>query len=173
MGQPRACADQNRSGTLASIRCLMNYPPPLREIIAFFEALPDDEKRENLILYADQAASHAPTESETYVLEDVRKDDECTDTVGIFLKREPNGDLILRVSLGAQVQTLTRAMTAILCEGLNGATPQEVADVPADFVPKIVGGQLVRVRSQTVYYVFGRIKAACQVLIRRERANEP
>jgi len=60
-------------------------------------------------------------------------------------------------------------MTAILCDGLNGSTLQEVVDVPADFVPKIVGGQLVRVRSQTVYYVFSRMKGACQVCLRRQR----
>ena len=61
-------------------------------------------------------------------------------------------------------------MTAILCRGLEGCTVDEVLDLPSDFVPQIVGGQLVRIRSQTVYYVLGRMKGACQVLRNRLRA---
>lgn len=148
----------------------MSYPRPLQEIIDFFEGLPDQEKRENLIVYADQAPDHEPREGETYVLEDVRKDEECTDTVGIFLLLDDSGAVRFRITLGPQVQTLTRAMTAILCDGLNGSTPQAVLDVPADFVPRIVGGQLVRVRSQTVYYVLSRLKGACQAYLRRQRS---
>jgi cysteine desulfuration protein SufE len=62
-------------------------------------------------------------------------------------------------------------MTAILCQGLDGAVPEEVMDVPQDFVPKIVGGQLVRVRSQTVYYILTRMKSVCKVWLNRERAG--
>jgi cysteine desulfuration protein SufE len=61
-------------------------------------------------------------------------------------------------------------MTAILCQGLDGATPEEVMEVPQDFVPKIVGGQLVRLRSQTVYYILTRMKSVCKVWLNRERA---
>jgi cysteine desulfuration protein SufE len=74
-----------------------------------------------------------------------------------------------KVSLGPEVQTLTRAMTAILVKGLADATPQDILDIPADFVPKIVGAELVRLRSQTVYYVLGRMKATVKVYLNRER----
>jgi cysteine desulfuration protein SufE len=146
------------------------YPPKLGAIVSLFEGLPEDEKRETLISYADQAAACAPAENETYDLEDVRKDEECTDTVGIFMKVNPARQVRFRVSLGPQVQILTRAMTSILCKGLDSATIEEVLDVPADFVPRIVGGQLVRVRSQTVFYVLTRMKSACRAFLNRERA---
>ena len=55
-------------------------------------------------------------------------------------------------------------MAAILCKGLDGATPDEIMAVPQDFVPRIVGGDLVRVRSQTVYYILTRLKSACRGL---------
>jgi cysteine desulfuration protein SufE len=148
------------------------YPPKLAEIVEFFEFLPDDEKRENLIAYADQAASCAPRAGETFDLEDTRKDEECTDTVGVFMRVDPaNRATHFAINLGPHVQTLTRAMTAILCKGLDGASPESVLDVPQDFVPKIVGGQLVRVRSQTVYYILTRMKSACKVWLNRERAK--
>jgi cysteine desulfuration protein SufE len=111
-----------------------------------------------------------PRSGETFDLEDVRKDEECTDTVGIFLKVNPDRSSHFRVTLGPQVQTLTKAMTSILCKGLEGVTPQELLDVPADFVPKIVGAELVRQRSQTVYYILTRMKSAAKVWSNRQRA---
>ncbi len=147
------------------------YPPKLAEIITLFEAVSDAEKREMLISYADAAPRQAPRPGEAFDLEDVRKDEECTDTVGIFLKVGEGEASHFRVSLGPQVQTLTKAMTAILCKGLEGQTPQQVLDVPADFVPRIVGVDLVRQRSQTVYYILTRMKGAAKVWLNRRRAE--
>lgn len=147
-----------------------HYPEPLTRIISLFEGLPDAEKRESLISYADSAPKQAPRTGETFDLEDIRKDEECTDTVGVFMKVSPTRGVDFRITLGPQVQTLTKAMTSILCKGLAGATPEQIMDVPADFVPKIVGADLVRQRSQTVYYILTRMKSAARVWLNRERA---
>ncbi len=147
------------------------YPPHLGEIVELFDALSDAEKRENLIAYADSAPRCAPRPGEAFDLEDVRKDEECTDTVGVYLKVDQQRAAHFRIALGPQVQTLTRAMAAVLCQGLDGATPDAIMDVPQDFVPRIVGGQLVRLRSQTVYYILTRMKSACKVWLNRERAD--
>jgi len=146
------------------------YPAKLESIIGLFESLPDEEKRELLIDYAERAARCEPKEGETFDLEDVRKDEECTDTVGVFLKVDGEERAHFRITLGPQVQTLTKAMTSILCKGLENCRLREIFDLPADFVPKIVGGQLVRIRSQTVYYILTRIKSICKVYMNRQRA---
>ncbi len=161
----KSCPDPPEEGSSPS-----QYPPRLASIVSLFEGLPDDEKRETLISYADQASRCAPAEGETFDLEDIRKDEECADTVGIFLKVNPGRRVHFRVTLGPQVQILTKAMTSILCRGLDGSTLEEVLEIPADFVPRIVGSQLVRVRSQTVYYVLTRMKSICRVFLNRERA---
>jgi len=62
-------------------------------------------------------------------------------------------------------------MTSILCRGLEHSTVTEVLEVPSDFVPKIVGGDLIRARSQTVYYVLTRMKGICKVYLDRRRAG--
>jgi cysteine desulfuration protein SufE len=147
------------------------YPTKLAGIVDLFDALSDEEKRENLIVYADQAPRCAPRREEAFDLEDVRKDEECTDTVGVFLRVNAARRAHFRISLGPGVQTLTKAMAAILCEGLDEAAPEEVMEVAQDFVPRIVGGQLVRVRSQTVYYLLTRMKSICRVWLNRERAG--
>lgn len=149
----------------------MSYPAALQEIIEFFELLPEPERRENLIHYSDAAASCVRKEGQVFDLEDVRKDEECTDTVGVFLHVDEAGAARFAIELGPKVQTLTKAMTAILCRGLNGSTPEEVLAVPADFVPRIVGADLVRLRSQTVYYVLSRMKTAVKMLLDRRRAE--
>jgi cysteine desulfuration protein SufE len=160
----KACPDPDEPSNSSE------YPPKLAAIVSLFEGLPEIEKRETLISYADQAAKCAPAEGESFDLEDVRKDEECTDTVGIFLKVGQDRRVHFRVSLGPQVQILTRAMTSILCKGLEGSSIETVLELPADFVPRIVGGQLVRVRSQTVYYVLTRMKSACRAFLNRERS---
>ena len=148
----------------------MHYPPKLTAIISLFESLPEEEKRGNLIAYSEQAKKHEPKPGETFDLEDVRKDEECTDTVGVFLRVDAARRAHFRITLGPQVQTLTKAMTAILCKGLDGSTLDEILELPADFVPKIVGGQLVRIRSQTVYYILTRMKSAAKVFRNRRGA---
>lgn len=149
------------------------YPTNLQDIIDLFANLPETERREMLVTYAENSTKWGPADDETFDLEDVRKDEECTDTVGIFLKagEDDNGQptASFKVSLGQEVQTLTRAMTSILCRGLNGSPLQEILDVPADFVPKIVGADLVRQRSQTVYYVLTRMKGATKAYQNRLR----
>jgi cysteine desulfuration protein SufE len=99
----------------------MSYPAKLQQIIELFEALPDEEKRETLIAYADQAASQVPREGEIFSLEDVRKDEECTDTVGVFLSVDADRKVRFRINLGPQVQTLTRANgDTLMFDGKSG-----------------------------------------------------
>jgi cysteine desulfuration protein SufE len=164
------CGKLDELGSVGMVESDSHYPGGLQTIINLFQSLPDEEKRETLISYAEQALKWAPKPGETFDLEDVRKDEECTDTVGVFLKVSPDKRAVFRVSLGPQVQTLTRAMTSILCRGLDKAFVQDVLDVPGDFVPKIIGADLVRARSHTVYYVLTRMKGIARVYLNRERA---
>jgi len=148
---------------------MSNYPPKLEAIINLFEMLPEVERRETLVSYADNAKKQEPKPGEQFVLEDIRKDEECADTVGVYLQVDDEGHAHIRMTLGPEVQTLTRAMTAILCKGLDGRAPQEILDLPSDFVTRIVGAELIRVRSQTIYYVLSRIKGVCKVWLDRQR----
>jgi cysteine desulfuration protein SufE len=145
------------------------YPTKLNNIINLFESLPEGERRDALVSYADNANKQEPREGEKFDLVDVRKDEDCTDTVGVYLHVDEQGKAHIRMTLGPEVQTLTRSMTAILCKGLEGSTPQEILDLPSDFVTRIVGAALVRVRSQTIYYVLTRIKSICKVYLDRQR----
>ena len=89
------------------------YPTKLNKIINLFESLPEDERRETLVSYADNAKKQEPRESEKFDLVDVRKDEECTDTVGVYLRTEDGDKAHFAITLGPLVQTLTKAMTSI------------------------------------------------------------
>ncbi|MCX7712302.1 MAG: SufE family protein [Chthoniobacterales bacterium] len=148
---------------------LSPLPQKLETIIKLFEFLSEEEKRETLIHYADQSSKQAPISGESFDIEDIRKDEECTDTVGIHLRIDPNGQTFWRVSLGPKVQTLTKALTTILCRGLEGVHFQQVLDLPHDFIPRIVGSQLVRARSQSIYYVLTRMKGILRAWLAKKR----
>lgn len=141
-----------------------SYPTALAEIVSLFESLSEAERRENLIDLASAVTKHAPLPGEPFDIADERKDPECTDKVGVYVRLEETGRLHFAVTLGPQVQTLTRALATILCRGLEGATPTQVLELPQDFVPRIIGEQLVRLRSRTVYYVLSRMKEAVRKL---------
>lgn len=140
------------------------FPPSLQELIDLFEHLPGPERRENLIDIAATSISHTRQAGVSYEFADVRKDQECSDTVGVYVRRDDSGRVFFAIELGPKVQTLTRAMTAILCHGLNGCTPEQILSVSQDFVPRIIGADVVRLRSQTVYYVLNRMKEAVHQL---------
>ncbi|QSR88939.1 SufE family protein [Methylacidiphilum caldifontis] len=148
-----------------------DLPKSLRDIISTFEVLGEEERREMLIAYSEAYSQFSPKEDERYVLTDVRKDEECTDTVGVYLLSDEEGKVYFRMHLGPHVQTLTKAMTSILCQGLNGSFPQQIIEMPSTFISKIVGGELFRIRSQTVYYVLGRMKNACKQLLNKNLAQ--
>ncbi|MFZ4116302.1 MAG: Fe-S metabolism protein SufE [Chthoniobacterales bacterium] len=150
---------------------MSHYPKKLSNIISLFEGLSEAERRETLIAYADQAKNHEPKEGEVFEFEDFRKDEECTDSVGIYLTMDEQQHLYFKIKLGPHVQTLTRAMSSILCKGLYGITAAELQAIPQDFVPKIVGAELIRARSQTVYYLLTRMKTASKVWERRRSAR--
>src|SRR2546428_10712529 len=163
----KGCSKLDEAGAARDSRG--TYPGKLRKIINLFDSLPEDERRETLVSYADNAKKQEPREEETFDLVDVRKDEESMDTVGVYLHVAENGKAQIRMTLGPEVQTLTRSMTAILCKGLEGSTPKEILDLASDFVTRIVGAELVRIRSQTIYYVLTRIKSICKVYLDRQR----
>ena len=139
----------------------MDYPGKLQEIISVFEPLCEEERRENLVSLALGAVNWEPGENETFHIMDVRKDEQCVDTVGVFLRIE-NRRARFRIKLGANVQTLTRAMATILCRGLDNCDFDEILRLPEDFIVKIVGSPLVMARSQSIYYMFFRMKEALE-----------
>ncbi len=137
---------------------MKHLPEPLGRIVALFESVSDEEKRGLLLDYAAKADRHAPPAGGVFDVADVRKDAECTDTVGVFLSIADDGGVRFHVSLGSGVLTLTRALSAILCEGFEGAGPEDVLRCPEQCIARIVGAELVRQRSRTILYVLGRMK---------------
>lgn len=135
-------------------------PKALHELVDLFEPLTEAERRENLITYAETADRYAPNKEILYTLVDERKDAECSDRVGIYLHLQTDGRIRFAVALGPKIQTLTRAMTAILCRGLNDSNAEEILAVTPDLVSRIIGSELVRQRSRTVYYVLNRMQEA-------------
>lgn len=135
------------------------HPKKLRKIIDFFESLTENEKRENLLSYANKSKVWKPVPDQDYDLDDIRNDEQCLDTVGIHLKIIQK-NVFFNISMGPKVQTLTRALASILCEALEGASIEQVLALEDECISQIVGEKLVRLRSQTIYYLIQRMRSA-------------
>ncbi len=138
---------------------MSSLPKRLERIASYFEQLDEQSRRERLIAYAEQSEKWQPQPDDEILYQDIRKDEECLDEVGVFIVSDAEG-VAYRMQYGKDVQILTRAIGTILSDGLNHAKPEEVTSLPADVIHRIIGQQLFRNRSQSIYYIFNRIKQA-------------
>ncbi len=135
----------------------------LEKIVTTFEDLPKETRIRELIGLADGLANLEPIATEQWDIEDVRQDHECLDAVGIYAKREGR-NIKLAATVGKDATTLTRALTALLVENLNGETLENILKVPNSVINRVVGEALLRQRSNTAYYSLRRIQEVARAL---------
>ena len=140
----------------------MPIPPALAEIVTLFAGMTEPERREMLVHFAESASQYEPVEGEVYAIRDVRRDEQCTDTVGVFFRVGEEGGAHFAFALGPKVQTLTRALASILARGFGGAKIDDVLSTESVVIDRIVGSTLVRLRSRTVYYMLQRMQEAAR-----------
>lgn len=132
--------------------------------VKLFESLPKETRIQGLIALAGSLPRFAPDETEPWDVVDVRKDHECLDVVGLYARRGPEGRVKLAATVGREVTTLTRALTALLVENLDGETPEAIRSVEPSLIPRVVGEALMKQRSSTAYYTLRRIHEAVERL---------
>jgi cysteine desulfuration protein SufE len=105
-------------------------PPKLQEIVDDFAAMSREEKLETLIAYAE---TFPPLPDH---LKDARSKmepvPECMTPVFLFGEQQPDGGILFHMDIPPQSPTV-RGLATILANGLNGCTPQQILNVPADF----------------------------------------
>jgi cysteine desulfuration protein SufE len=135
----------------------------LENTVKLFEHLPKETRIQGLISLADSLPKFVPDQLEHYDVVDVRKDHECLDVVGLYAKRDGDG-VKLAASVGKEVTTLTRALTALFVENLSGETVDHILSVEPSIIPRVVGETLMKQRSNTAYYTLRRIHDAVREL---------
>lgn len=135
----------------------------LEHRIEELQALPRDAQITNLIQLAGGLAKLAPDASQRWDVRDVRQDLECADTVGLYVRRDQHG-VRLAAEVGQEVTTLTKALTALMVQHLDGETPTAIASVTARRLSGIVPESLLRQRQNTVNYAVQRLQDAVRSL---------
>jgi cysteine desulfuration protein SufE len=116
-----------------------------------------------LIALSARLPDLAPRASELWSVQDVRRDIECDDTVGLYARLD--GDRVhLAAEIGQEVTTLTKALTALLVEHLDGETPHNIRRVTANDLAPIVPESLLRQRRNTVHYAVQRLQDVVRAL---------
>jgi cysteine desulfuration protein SufE len=131
--------------------------------VQHFESLDNSARIAALIGLAQSVGSLEPAPSQQWDFFDVRQDEECLDSLGVYLKKDQN-TLQLAASVGEETTTLTRAITSVLVLHLNGETSQRILELSGSFVPRLVGENLLRQRRNTAYYPLRRIQEAVRQL---------
>ena len=143
----------------------------LEHRIEELQALPRDAQISNLIALAGGLAKLAPDSSQHWDVRDVRQDLECADTVGLYVRRDSDG-VRLAAEVGQEVTTLTKALTALMVQHLDGETPTAIASVTASQLSGIVPASLLRQRQNTVNYAVQRLQDAVRSLEAVSVGNE-
>lgn len=108
----------------------MAIPEKLQEIVDDFASASRDEKVEMLIGYAESLPPLPEwLRGERDKMEPVP---ECMTPVFLFGEKRPDGGLIFHFDIPPQSPTV-RGLAAILANGLEGCTPEQVISLPADF----------------------------------------
>jgi cysteine desulfuration protein SufE len=127
--------------------------------VQHFENLDNSARIQALIGLAQGVDSVEPTPDTLWDFSEVRQDEECLDSLGVYLKKDHN-TLHLAASVGEETTTLTRALTNVLVQHLSGETPERILELSNQFVPRLVGENLLRQRRTTAYYPLRRIQEA-------------
>ena len=131
----------------------------LEQTVEELKTLPRDAQITNLIKLAGNLKQLAPDASHHWDVKDVRQDLECADTVGLYVRRSEAG-VRLAAEVGQEVTTLTKALTALMVQHLDGETPSAIASVTASQLSSIVPESLLRQRQNTVNYAVQRLRDA-------------
>src|ERR1700690_4335118 len=134
MGQPgrRADRERNSQGVIPSLhsnQAPMSIPSKLQEIVGDFAAMNREEKVETLIAYAESLPPLPDWLLEQRTIMDSVP--ECMTPVNVFGEKK-DGKLTFHFDIPPQSPTV-RGLAAILANGLNGSTAEDVLSVPAEF----------------------------------------
>ena len=109
---------------------MSNLPPKLQEIVDDFASMSREEKIETLVAYSESLPGIPDRlKDQRDNMDDVP---ECMTPVCLLGEKQPDGGVDFYFDIPPQSPTV-RGLAAILANGLNGAKPEEILSVPADF----------------------------------------
>lgn len=112
------------------LMAMSNLPPKLQEIVEDFASMTREEKIETLVAYSESL----PPLPERLQAERDKMDPvpECMTPVFLHGEKQTDGGIVFYFDIPPQSPTV-RGLASILANGLEGARPEEILSVPADF----------------------------------------
>lgn len=133
-------------------------PPKLQEIVDDFASMTREEKLETLVGYAESLPPLPERlKEERDKMEAVP---ECMTPVFLFAEKQDDGRIFFHLDIPPQSPTV-RGLAAILTNGLNGSTLEEILSVPGDFfLPMKLGEAVSQQRLHGFMGVLAHMKQA-------------
>lgn len=129
----------------------MSLPPKLAKIVERFKRRSDPKQRYQQLLYYAKKLAEMPEESKI----PANKVSGCVSQVYITADLE-EGKIVYHGDSDAQ---LVKGLVALLIEGLNGSTPEEILQVTPDFIEETgLNMSLTPSRANGFYNIFQMMK---------------
>ena len=137
-------------------------PNKLAETLDVISLVPDRAERIQLLIDIASRYREVPPSIATRPFPEESRVPACESEAYVFPEERPDGTLDFHFAVENPQGISAKAMAVILDEGLSGAPPQQVADLPQDIVYQIFGNELSMGKSMGLMGMVGMVKLAAK-----------
>lgn len=137
-------------------------PQKLADTLDAISLVPDRAERIQLLIDIASRFREVPPEIAQRPFPEESRVPACESEAFVFPQERPDGTLGFHFAVENPQGISARAMAVILDEGLSGAPPKEVADIPQDIVYQVFGNELSMGKSMGLMGMVGMVKAAAK-----------
>jgi cysteine desulfuration protein SufE len=117
-------------------------PPKLHSILEELKSIEDYQTRMDFLIEFGESFKEVPPEIAQRPFSELNKVPACESDAYVFTTKNENGTLNLYFAVENPHGISAKAMAKILDEGLEGETPESIAQVPEEIVYDIFGKDL-------------------------------
>lgn len=137
-------------------------PDKLAETLEVISLVPDRAERIQLLIDIASRYREVPPSIATRPFPEESRVPACESEAYVFPEERPDGTLDFHFAVENPQGISAKAMAVILDEGLSGAPPRQVADLPQDIVYQIFGNELSMGKSMGLMGMVSMVKLAAK-----------
>jgi sulfur transfer protein SufE len=148
-----------------------DIPPKLRDLLATFEGVTDEEERAMMLIGYAERFRPVPPEIAVPPYPPEVMVPFCESGAYVWLKPRDDGRVKLYFAVENPSGISAKALAAILDETVSGATPEEVANLPDDIVQRIFRQNISMGKGMGLMAIVQRIAAMGREIAGRNGAS--
>lgn len=149
---------------------MSSFPPRLKQILDMFDTVANREEREMLLLGYAERFRQVPRALASPPYPEERKIPYCESEAYVWVIHNTDGTITPHFAIENPSGISAKALAAILTDGLQGATPEDVSAVPEEIVERIFRQNLSMGKGMGLTAMVRRIAAEARAMNHNARA---